>query len=233
MSSPTSRIAEIQARLKAEKAAKGAKNLIVKEERAKVRAELGIESKGPGRPRKDNGVQMPTRTIVEDGALRDVHPYKETIALRVNYITELLARGAWKPECTKQLSTDWKCSQAAVRNVQAEAQRRLEAGNIKELVQQFVRERCMTWMSENRAGDRIKAAELLLKTHGALVDKQEITHSMASMSDEQVQERAISELLRDPTAREKIRAALAAYEHDPLQLSAGAVEVLEERTNDE
>jgi hypothetical protein len=146
-----------------------------------------------------------------DGRERDGHPQLQTVAARVDHVVELLALRRWTRATAAELVADWEISPSEVKRLQAEAQRRLEAYGEKDAVLQLIQERCTRWVLEGDR-DRVKAAELLLKTVGALTERHEVTHALADMTDDQVAERAISQLVADSRTRAMLRAALA--EHD-------------------
>ncbi len=170
-----------------------------------------------GRPRKH-----PILAIVNepDGTVRDRHPGLKTIAARVEYLTEFLAQGRWTDNTAKELAADWGVAASVVGTIKAEAQRRLDAYGEKETVTRFIQERSAAWVAEG-GSDRVKAAELLLKTNGALTERHEVTHAMAELTDGEVTERAIQQLISDPRSREMVRAALQAHDQGqkvPVQL---------------
>jgi hypothetical protein len=55
------------------------------------------------------------------------HPFLETVAERVEYISELMAANVWNPETTKllrkELASTWDCATSTILNYSAEAHR--------------------------------------------------------------------------------------------------------------
>jgi hypothetical protein len=159
-----------------------------------------------------------------DGSyVRDLHPKFATTAARVDYLTDLVATKQWSDSLLDSLADDWEISRSEARRLAQEARRRVEAWTPKQVLQ-LTQTMLARWVMES-AGDRVKAAELLLKTVGALRLQHDHMHQLADLSDEQVQEKAIGQLVSDPGARELLRNALKS--EDAKQHAS--VEILEAR----
>lgn len=168
--------------------------------------------------------------VLEDGTERDHHGSMPPLVKdRIKYVLYLMATGQWLTGVSdREIAEDWGCSPRRVRDFASEASRRLDHWGDKEEALRYVRQSCVEWIDEADPKDRTKAAELLLKSHGALLERHEVQHVLGGMSDEDVAKQAIKSMIVDDTTRELMRAELAAYDARHA-LPAARVEVIEVR----
>jgi hypothetical protein len=158
--------------------------------------------------------------LCPDGTKRDRHPLEaDTYSRQVDHVTFLMATGQWQSTTMIHVSEDWGISVALAGRIASEAKRRLASYGDKDATVELVRVMSTQWLMEG-GSDRVKAAELLLKTHGAVGPGRESTSNAAGLNDEQLARRAIVQLVANDMTRELMRSELAAWDQKhPLSTS--------------